>query len=250
MNGAIIWEGLSKLDGRTPVVCIATGLGTASSNPKTGAMVQTWILLRDESPVSAIKDTAHDSAICGQCPHRGDHGKARACYVNIMGPQSVWRAYKRGAYPRVKAKNLSGLLSGRPLRLGSYGDPAALPSALVARLVKHANNNTGYTHQWRHATELQPYVMASVDSETEAREAWANGWRTFRVRAVSPDGTPDPLLPGEVICPASDEGRHRTTCERCGLCKGTRMRARSIAIVNHSASARARTRRRLAVVAA
>jgi hypothetical protein len=37
----------------------------------------------------------------------------------------------------------------------------------------------------------------------------------------------------EFACPASDEMGHRTTCERCQLCRGTSSPARSVAIVVH-----------------
>ena len=48
--------------------------------------------------------------------------------------------------------------------------------------------------------------MASADTEAEAKEAWAKGWRTFRVRK----GSQDALIKGqEIICPASDEGGKR-----------------------------------------
>jgi hypothetical protein len=75
--------------------------------------------------------------------------------------------------------------------------------------------------------------MASVDTVEEAHAAWLGGWRTFRIRAPQ-----DPLLaldrtPLECVCPASDEAGHRTTCERCQLCRGTDRPARSIAIVVH-----------------
>jgi hypothetical protein len=49
-NGIVIYRGPSILDG-SPIVVIATGLGSGSSNRKTGALVQTWILRDDVSPI-------------------------------------------------------------------------------------------------------------------------------------------------------------------------------------------------------
>ena len=39
-NGVILYEGPSMLDG-APIVVIATGIRTGSTNVKTGAMIQT-----------------------------------------------------------------------------------------------------------------------------------------------------------------------------------------------------------------
>lgn len=58
-------------------------------------------------------------------------------------------------------------------------------------------------------------LQASVDNEREHAAARAKGWATFRVRSES-----EPVLPGEMICPASDEGGHGATCETCGACNG------------------------------
>jgi hypothetical protein len=71
--------------------------------------------------------------------------------------------------------------------------------------------------------------MASVDSDDERLRAAMRGWRTFRIRM--PEG---PVRAGvEFICPASDEANHRTTCQKCQLCRGTSSPARSVVIVAH-----------------
>ena len=53
-NGYILWEGLSRLDHKTPVVVIATGFKNNTQNPKTGDMIQTWIICRDTHTSEAI----------------------------------------------------------------------------------------------------------------------------------------------------------------------------------------------------
>ena len=68
-NGYILWEGASLIDG-APIVVIATGFASRSTNRKTGGMVQTYILRRDIDPVSAVQ-SGDDASICGDCPHRG-----------------------------------------------------------------------------------------------------------------------------------------------------------------------------------
>lgn len=103
-NGAILWEGESAIDG-APIQVIATGLKSASTNTKTGALIQTWILRRDVSPVEAIHSGA-DRSICGDCPHRGrvenGRNRGRSCYVTVFqAPRNVWDTARRGRYARV-----------------------------------------------------------------------------------------------------------------------------------------------------
>ncbi len=72
----LLFEGNSLINDE-PIVAIATGLQRPSTNRKTGPMIQTWILHRDELPTQAIK-SGSDEAICGTCPARG-----RWCYVQV-----------------------------------------------------------------------------------------------------------------------------------------------------------------------
>lgn len=217
MNGAILWQGISRLDGKTPVVCIVTGLTIGSTNLKTGHMLQTWILAQDIHPVDA-KDT---QAVCGNCKH-----KTGSCYVNIMGPCSVYRAYKAGKYQKLDA-----LPPYRHLRIGAHGDPAAIPAKVWRRLLI-GREHTGYTHQWKRFPSYKPFLMASVDSVEEYEKATSQGWRTFRVRKPG-----QPLLKGEIVCPASKEAGHRLQCTQCRLCNGA-SRRKNIAIFDHGPKAR------------
>ena len=231
-DGIILYEGPSLLDG-APIVAIATGIANKSKNSKTGAMVQTWILRGDVHPIDALR-SGQDASICGDCRHRGDHGKARTCYVNMMGPSQVWKAYKAGGYQSLSAATTPLAFSGRTVRLGSYGDPAAIPVRHWTNALRYAKVWTGYTHAWRRFSELNGLCMASVDTEQEAQEAQLKGWRTFRIR-----GSRDPLMPGEVVCPASQEAGKKTTCELCRACGGNSSKARApIAIVAHGQGAR------------
>ena len=67
MKSAIIYNGLSLLDGK-PIVVIAT---YSNRNTKTGHVVQTYILREDINPLEASK-TGEDYSICGDCPMRGE----------------------------------------------------------------------------------------------------------------------------------------------------------------------------------
>jgi len=230
VTGAILYRGPSELDGK-PIVVVATGLGRSSRNEKTGDMVQTWILRDDVDPWDAVK-SGQDASVCGDCPHRGT-----SCYVKVFqAPKSVWKAAQRGAYPLVSdAAGLTALGRGRAVRLGSYGDPAAVPAHIWGALVAEASAWTGYTHQWRWASHLQPLVMASVDSPEEMAAAEREGWRTFRVRLAG-----EPVdRQREFICPASKEAGYKTDCASCRACMGTSAKAKaSPVIIAHGATAR------------
>jgi hypothetical protein len=215
----ILYEGPSALDG-SPIVVIATGYDRPSKNAKTGAMIQTWIIRADVSPLDAVASGA-DSAICGACPHRRASGGA--CYVNVsQAPLSVWKTYKRGGYAHASPDDIARL-SLLKVRAGAYGDPSAVPGDLWERLQPW----TGYTHQWHtpNGARLRGLIMASVDSEEEARSAAAAGWRYFRVR---PEGAPAPR--SEVDCPSVTKA---LSCHDCGLCKGLAIGAKSVSIEVH-----------------
>jgi len=230
-NGRILYTGPSEIDG-APIVVIGIGFASGSSNAKTGDMIQTYVLRADMHPMEAIH-TGADVSISGQCVHRGaaGNGKGRTCYVNIgQGPTIVWKTYLAGGYPRASFSELATLGRGRMVRLGTYGDPAAVPAMIWALLTSHAAGHTGYTHQWMIRPELRGLCMASVDSDEERQLAQSMGWRTYRV-AMPGDIA---RARGEVVCPASKESGARTTCADCGLCAGASSGyTKSVAIAAH-----------------
>ena len=226
MKHAIIYNGPSLLDGQ-PIVVIAT---YSNRNTKTGRVVQTYILREDINPLEASK-TGADFSICGDCPMRGEvttdperkQAKGRRCYVNLgQGVLITWRAYKRGVYAEGSARDMG---RARFVRVGTYGDPAAVPSDVWDELLSEAETWTAYTHQkpWR-----PDIAMQSADSYTEARMHWRAGRRTFRV--IANLGQLDQTH--EALCPASKEAGRRVQCTACKLCKGGKL-AKSIAIVEH-----------------
>jgi hypothetical protein len=249
-NGAILYRGPSMLDGR-PIVAIITGLSTDSANVKTGGMLQTYILCESEHPLAAIASGA-DVSICGTCVHRGPAGDGsdRTCYVNVgQAAASIWRAYRRGTYRL--ASDIPALAAGRVVRLGAYGDPAAVPVVVWEALTRDCIAHTGYTHAWRSRPDLRELCMASADSLQDAQDAHAAGWRTFRV--TTPADTVRRIAGTEAVCPASAEAGKKLTCADCRACNGTRSGRRgSIVISAHGSSAiMAAVRRRFpAIVAA
>jgi hypothetical protein len=62
----------------------------------------------------------------------------------------------------------------------------------------------------------------------EAAVATRAGWRYYRARTRD-----EPLLPGEIVCPASDEFGHVVDCNQCQLCRGRSRPAKNIAIFAH-----------------
>lgn len=220
-NGAIVWEGPSAHDG-APIVVIVTGLRGASTNRKTGDMLQTWIMRADVDPITALA-TDSDASICGACPLRGilsdGKRKGRACYVNVgQAPLSVWRAFDRGSYPRMSPETVARLITGRAIRLGAYGDPAMVPVDVWQTLITGARTWTGYTHQWRARPEYRGILMASADTVADRRDARAEGWRAFY---VVPAQTDIRAIGGAMECAATRD-RAPLQCADCGACAGTR----------------------------
>lgn len=229
-SGVILYEGPSILDG-SPIVVIANRITTASSNAKTGAMVQTFIIRADVDPMAALRSGA-DSAVCGDCIHRPANDGS--CYVQVgRSVVSVFGAFQRGRYARpgvdYDLKLIPDLFAGLAFRAGTYGDPTAAPFQVWrAATLKTAAVN-GYSHQWKQArfAAFRLLCMASVDSPAEADAARALGWRTFRVKTAAAA-----KLTGEVTCPASKEAGQRTTCEDCRACGGTSAKARAGIVIN------------------
>ena len=230
MKAGIIYNGPSLLDGK-PIVVIAT---FSNRNTKTGAVVQTYILRSDINPLEASK-TGEDFSICGDCVMRGEPttdpkrkiAKARRCYVNLgQGVLIVYKSFLRGVYPtadNVADRNTIG--RGRFVRIGTYGDPAAVPAEVWTDLLAEATTFTAYSHQsgWR-----PDIAMQSADDYHSAVLHWKAGRRTFRV--IADLGDLDKA--NEALCPASKEAGRRVQCTACKLCKGS-SKGKSIAIVEH-----------------
>ncbi len=232
-NGVVLYEGPSRIVAGTDIVVIATGLRTSSTNAKTGAMVQTWILCKDIHPQEALV-TGQDAAICGGCKHRPrvrkpELGKysERTCYVDIRAVITIWKAYKRGIYPKVATSEIADIFVGRALRLGSYGDPAGVPLVIWQLATSKTATHTGYTHQWKseRLRDVTSLCQASVDNAEEAAKVTAMGLGYFRVK-----GPEEPKLDGEIVCPASAEAGKVTTCAECRMCDG---RGKTIVIDVH-----------------
>lgn len=233
--GFIAYEGPSEIDG-APIVVIVNRIDSDSENEKTGALVQTFIIRSDVSPVEALK-TGDDVSICGDCEHRpivANETGAAPCYVNVgRSVLSVFNAYKRGRYTKADPALIARALAGKIVRIGTYGDPFAAPVRMWRRITRYAAGRRGYTHQWQNPrfdpAKWAPLVMASADNIDQAARANLTGMRVLRVSV----GVDQQM--GETICPASAEGGRKATCAKCTLCAGTSIQARDIVIADHAA---------------
>ena len=227
-NGVVLYRGLSAIDKVTPIVVIATGISKSTANPKTGNMIQTWIIVENTYPTEAINNGS-DSAICGNCPHRKntETGK-RTCYVNMMGVASVYRAYHKGNYPEYSPQEHAKYFEGKKIRWGAYGDPVNIPTRILHHIGNLVVGHTGYTHQWRNPrfSRYAEYFMASVDSLTDFLDADSAGWSTFRVLPVDSPST-------GIAC----QGGVKTNCFMCSLCDGNETKQRHVSIHAHGGNA-------------
>lgn len=231
MPGAVIYRGPSMLDGE-PIVVVAIW---SSQNRKTGDMLQTYILRSDLDPLTANK-LGEDYSICGSCNLRGTptldpekkQAERRACYVVLgQGPTVVWKGLQRGLYPeRTTREERRAIGRNRMVRIGTYGDGAAAPQQVWGDLIQNAAGHTAYTHNRAPST----LFMRSADSLAQAQSAWQSNVRTFRVIHHITQLQPKQ----EILCP-SDRG---VQCVDCGLCAGSSIKAKSIAIVVHGPGAK------------
>ena len=237
--GIILWSGKSLLDGER-IAVVATGIFNKTENRKTGDMIQTYIIRRDIHPMLARR-MGEDKSVCGDCKHK----EQSTCYVNLChGPIGVFHALVDGSYRDWKDSDLE-LFKDRDIRIGSYGDPAAVPYEIWKNICDVSKGFTGYTHQWNNKKidqRLKNICMASVDSivgyNKEYDNAKAMGWRTFRVFADDKGASVyDVKLDNEIVCPASKEAGVLTNCEKCNLCCGlNRANAKDVIINQHADS--------------
>lgn len=248
-TGIVLWRGPSAIGNGADVIALAT---FRSDNRKIGNMAQIWILPASESSLSALQH-GRNSAVCGWCELQGrpvrnaQTGRVkmvdRVCYVNVgQAPGQLWRKLRAGGYPEASAhRNDLDLFCGRDVRLGAYGDPAALPIELLESIVDRAANWTGYSHSLfdvartdaQRAESLARLLMCSTHNSAQTVEARRRGWRYFA--AIPSDRLDSPgslsIIADSVECPAYTHG---VQCADCTLCKGTSLKARSVHVIAHA----------------
>ncbi len=212
-NSYIVWEGASLIDG-SPIVLIITGFVNHTLNRKTGKLLQSWIIQQNFVPTEAAKKGL-EKGICGACPLK--LSQTGACFVNLLPVNNIYRKYFAGSYSKFSANEIEVIKRYRyPIRIGSYGDPTAIPFDVWEPIISASGGHTGYTHRWDSNecdSRWKKYLMASVQSESEARMAQNLGWRSFRI--IAPDA---PLSENEILCRHTEDDRVK--CEDCMLCDG------------------------------
>lgn len=257
-RGVLLWHGPSQINGEPVFATIQFG----SANRKTGSMLQTYILSAEHSTLAALQNRLEE-AICGACVHRPQADGTRSCYVDPRSLATVWQSVTgsgirtgiatEGRYLTLqevaslcgvdtkRALELLGM--GERVRLGTYGDPAAIPAALWATLTSQAETWTGYTHQWQNKAvsseqrqALKPLVRASVDDAQGYQASTSTGWVPF---VVTPDVETGRALRAlgsmpVALCPASEEAGQKVTCAACPIgCKGDQGKPLAVFIPAH-----------------
>jgi hypothetical protein len=262
-NNLVLYDGPSAIDG-APIVAILTGLAKSTKNKATGNMLQIYIIRSDVAPEFA-RHAGMDSSICGACSMRGrvvslddareivatlPVGKRaqmrrriqtaesksqatlnveRACYVIVsQAPTIIYKAFKRGVYRHAEPEQAAQYVAGNALRIGAYGDSAALPRGVIEPLAAVASTLTNYTHSGCYdksrAGELSAFTMLSADDLGQARRYWKQGARTFRVSSQynTVDGIKrvQDIQRNESQCPKTID--KAVTCLDCGACDGLR----------------------------
>jgi hypothetical protein len=253
--GVILYRGPSMLDGKNIIVAATNVFGNKTTNEKIGDMIPIWIIKSDIAPSMSVTEHARksvgysDSTVCGNCKHRD----LNTCYVTLFhGPDQVYGAYHRDRYVTYdKSESMKDLFRDKKVRIGAYGDPAAVPMYIWDEICGLAKTHTGYTHQWNnkkislnYLDNLKKYCMASCDTVSEQQEASKLGWRTFRIRLPKTDKVlksknltkQTVILDDEFVCPASKEAGKITDCAHCGGCSGTNSNyVKNVCIIIHGA---------------
>jgi hypothetical protein len=201
-------------------------------NTKTGQMIQNYIIPMEWVEVGRLLED--DTKICFSCPLSQTNGNG-SCYVrkgmsNLGLISKVKSLHKRlnsiPDYSEEIENKILDLCKNEAIRFGAYGEPILLGENLVQKITKVSKQWTGYTHRWYVNNWSKDYFNASVETEILANKAISMGFRTFFV------GQPT-NMEKYVNCPASKEAGKLTTCDKCGLCKGTASKGKNIYINKH-----------------
>ena len=226
LKSSVIYRGPSMIDG-APIIVVAIA---KSRNGKTGTMVQTFIMREDISPTEAIK-AGLDSSVCGNCLARP--ANKGWCYVRVdQSVLIVWKTFhklycwnaKSGHYAgyadQTEISEITAMGSGRIIRLGAYGDPAAVPMYVWDALCSESIGWVGYTHQWATCSpNYARYCMASIDRPCDTMAAELLGYRCFIAKLASDKSVKTTRK--SVGCPAAKENGAKVQCDRCMGCGGT-----------------------------
>ena len=209
---------------------VITGFKKTSNNRKTGEMLQTYLLNKS----TLTSEPKIFGAKCSACP------MVSKCYVN-HDKQSVRRTIKKllngenTSYKFSSLQEVLPLLRGQFVRLGTYGDPSALPIEDLKKITAASDGWTGYTHFFKEIdSDYSLYLMASVESLEGELLAHALGYLTFRV-LLKEDETLE-VSYSSIQCLNVENEKTLVTlqCVDCLICSGTKGRGKkSVYIEEH-----------------
>jgi len=209
-----------------PFYMVLTNLITSSGNEKTGNMIQSYFLKKDEfiSSSGEIKEKTSNlfGFGCSTCPAKKHCYVSNTTQTKDKGLGSVRRTIfkllrgERTTYQFVSFSHAVERVreANKKLRLGTYGDPTALQVDQIAELVAASTGHTGYTHYWRRKEnrEYRNYLMASCETASQLKRAEKYGFRAFLALPSSAS-----IPANATICP---NYTHGVSCLDCGLCDG------------------------------
>jgi len=155
---------------------------------------------------------AYEDKVCwASCVHKKSN--QGTCYVTahstLMVAKAFWSRYEANTHEQ-EFLNVTASYHVRATAHGDIGMLNAEGKLKVLELLLNSTHHVAYTAAWR-SPEMQTfrrYVMASVSTTTDAADARAAGWHTYRVHS-----TDAPRAKGEVQClvkgtgHASEQGR-------------------------------------------
>jgi len=218
--------------GGAEIILVVYGF-SGINNRKLGPMIEASVFVAAEKPSTAADD-GRDSAVCGDCPGRPTNWGY--CYVQIpVEVDKTWEAARdlpadlKLAYAQIRD-------SGWPIRLGVYGDAAAVPFEIVEALVQATATEdgklrySGFTHQWSHPNfdhRHLKYLAPSVEFVAEREELKQHFPTVMTYRIVR---NAEEMLAGEIKCKGGVEPEADKCCE-CMSCGGTEGIARRDRVV-------------------
>lgn len=192
-------------------------------NKKTGGLDWEFYHFTAGMHPQECRTSGHDAFTnCQGCPLASNNG----CYVMPLALNAIYKSrVLDGKALRITHKRAIELVKGRDIRLGAYGNPSTLGTALQRKLQEASSLCLSYEHH-RHKARVS---MVSVHSAEEAMQWQAKGYRTYRTL-----GETEHMLDSEIPCP---NVTHGVTCAACGLCD-TRKPGKSIVAPYHGSGKR------------
>ena len=134
------------------IVVIATGFARKSDNPKTGDMIQVWILPRDMNPVRSDQDRRR----C-RCMLRLQTSRDKRQRTHVLRPSGErstrsLESLRRGMYPYLPVEDYARMFERR--KVDARFDSAHMVNRCwfrfdkMAEITRVSDGWTGYTHQW------------------------------------------------------------------------------------------------------